>query len=241
VTSRMVVTGAAGDLGRAIATHFARNGWRVDLLDVDDVRLRGVADEVGGRAITCDVRERDDLERAFAVVGADGKIDCLVNAAGLTRPAPSFELSTVDWDAVIGVNLTGTFRTCQAAFPLLRRGSAIVNVSSISGTRARPGRAAYTASKAGVDGLTASLAVEWAPSGIRVNAVAPAWIDNAFLRDLASRGIVDPAELVTKIPLGRLCTDEDVVQAVRFLADPAAAAFITGQVLYVDGGYVVAG
>jgi NAD(P)-dependent dehydrogenase (short-subunit alcohol dehydrogenase family) len=239
----LAVTGAAGDLGRSIATTFATSGWRVALLDVDTQRLGEAAQAAGGRAYNADVTRPQTLSQAFGKISAElGYIDCLVNAAGLTRPAPSESLPDDDWQTVLDVNLSGAFFSCRAALPHLRpSGASVINISSISATRVLPGRAAYSASKAGLNGLTSSLAVEWASRGLRVNAVAPAWIDNTFLRSLADRGVLDPSELASKIPLGRLCTNEDVVAAVEFLADLDKSGFITGQVLHVDGGYLPAG
>lgn len=237
------ITGASGDLGAALARGFASHGWNVALIDLNADALAEIGDPIGGLSVPADVTSTDDVAAAVAAIDATwGRIDALINAAGITRPGASEELSPSDWRRVIDVNLSGAFHASQACFSHLHAtAGSIVNITSIAATRAMPGRAAYTASKAGLEGLTASLAVEWAPRGVRVNAVAPAWIDNAFVRTLAEQGVVDRDDLISRIPLGRLCSNDDVVSAVAFLADSRQSGFITGQTLAVDGGYLPAG
>lgn len=239
-TPVVVVTGAAGGLGAAIARSFSASGWRSVGVDI---RWSVASTDGVHQQIACDISNERAVSRCLEEIETScGRVDCLVNAAGLTRVSPSQSLAVADWDRVLNVTLRGTFLMSQRTFPMLEasRGS-IVNISSISGQRVLPGRLAYSSAKSGLDGLTRSLAAEWAAHGVRVNAVAPAWVDNEFLRKLAADGVLDPGELVEKIPLGRLCTEGDVVEAVRFLSDPLRAGFITGQVLYVDGGYLHAG
>ena len=237
----MVITGAQGGLGKAIARLAFSQGWRLALIDREPSITEDAPPEA--LSIVADVTDPASMRGALEHCKAElGSIDCLVSSAGLTRPGPSAALAREDWETVLTVDLSGAFFVAQAAYPYLRASAgSIVNISSISATRVMPGRAAYSAAKAGLNALTQSLAVEWGPDGIRVNAVAPAWVDNAFLRSLERKGVLDPEELVSKIPLGRLCTDDDVAQAVCFLANRNAASFITGQVLHIDGGYLSAG
>ena len=162
-----------------------------------------------------------------------------MNGAGVNRPGPTHELSLADWDVVIRTNLLGTFLVCRAVgAELLRRGSAgrIVNVSSQMGSVGYPGRAAYCASKHGVNGLTKALAVEWARAGITVNAVAPTFIRTPFTEPMLADERFR-ADVLQRIPMGRIGEVEEVTGAVVFLASPEAG-LITGAVLPIDGGWV---
>lgn len=238
----VVVTGGASGLGRAIAAHARNAGWTVALLDRDHDSVLAAADELGGAALTADVTEPEQLAEAFAAaVSTHGAISGLVNAAGLTRPGPSESLAVADWKTVVDVDLSGTFYTCQAAFPHLAPEAGIVNIASIASVRGLPQRAAYSAAKAGVVGLTRALAVEWASHGVRVNAVGPSWVDTPLLRGLVESGSISEEEMVSKVPLGRLCRPEEVADSVMYLLAPDSARYITGQTLYIDGGYVWAG
>jgi NAD(P)-dependent dehydrogenase (short-subunit alcohol dehydrogenase family) len=148
-------------------------------------------------------------------------------------------VAPADWQRVLDVDLNGTFFACQAAYPHLAPASAIVNLASVLAMRGLPGRVAYTAAKFGVVGITRVLAVEWAGRGIRVNAVGPSWTDTPLIRDQLAAGTLD-LEVLERVPMGRLAQVEDVVGAVVFLLGDGAS-FITGQTLYVDGGYTWAG
>jgi NAD(P)-dependent dehydrogenase (short-subunit alcohol dehydrogenase family) len=238
-TRAVVITGALGGIGRCAAERFAADGFSVVGIDVRRADSAGPYSEL----LVCDLADEDAIAATVdALERSWSDVHCLVNGAGLTRVAPSTELPLSDWEAVHDTTLRGAFLMSRGLFPLLEASSgSIVNISSISARRVLPGRLAYSSAKAGLDALTRSLAVEWAPANVRVNAVAPAWVDSEFLRNLAVAGALDPEELRRKIPMGRLCTETDVVEAIRFLADPERAGFITGQILAVDGGYLHAG
>ncbi|GAA1626600.1 SDR family NAD(P)-dependent oxidoreductase [Georgenia ruanii] len=240
--SVLVVTGGASGLGRAIAAQAAAEGWTVVLVDRDADALAVAAEELGVASTAVDVTDREALGAAFASIAERlGRIGGLVNSAGLTRPGPSEGLAVDDWKLVIDVDLSGTFYSCQAAFDHLAESASIVNIASIGSTRGLPERVAYSAAKAGVVGLTRALAAEWAPLGIRVNAVGPSWVDTPLVRDLIASGTIDEQQMLDKVPLGRLCTPEDVASSVLFLLGSDKAGYVTGQTLYVDGGYVWAG
>lgn len=219
-----LVTGGAGGIGAGCAAALAAAGAtvvRADRLDAD--RHLDVTDEASCRAAVADVVDRH------------GRLDVLVNAAGIVRRGPAATLDDPDWDDVLAVNLTGTFRMCRAAFPALRAaGGAVVNVGSTNGQVAAPDTVAYCVSKAGVHHLTRVLALEWAADGVRVNAVAPTMVATAMTADRRADPVALAAKLAT-IPLGRMATVEDVAAAVVYLASPAAA-MVTGHVLLVDGG-----
>jgi len=234
-----VVTGGAKGIGLGVVRELAREGWQCVILDVDPVVQR-VADELGAACVVADVTRPEELRRAFAAVAERfGPIHGLVNSAGINRTGPSDQLAIVDWERVIDIDLSGTFYACQAAYPHMAPGSAIVNLASVLATRALPGRVAYAAAKHGVVGITRVLAVEWAARPIRVNAVGPSWTDTPLIRDQLAAGTLD-LEVLDRVPMGRLAQVEDVVGAIAFLLSDKAS-FITGQTLYVDGGYTWAG
>ncbi len=190
-----------------------------------------MAKEAGARAVEADV---SDPEQARSLVDAAGELDVLVNNAGITRDGLLARMSDEDWRIVIETNLHGTFHTCRAAVRgmMKRRVGAIVNVSSIVGLHGNPGQTNYSASKAGIIGFTKALARELGNRGVRANVVAPGYIDTRLTQVIAD----DMKELMlANTPLGRFGRPEDVAGAVRFLCSDAAA-FITGEVLLVDGG-----
>ena len=234
-----VVTGGAKGIGLGVVRELLAEDWRCAIFDGDPAG-RAVAEELGCDFAEVDVTDPDGLRRAFAdVADRSGPLQGLVNSAGINRTGPSADLPLEDWRRVIDVDLSGTFYACQAAYPHLAPGAAIVNLASIFAMRALPGRVAYAAAKHGVVGITRVLAVEWADRPIRVNAVAPSWTDTPLIRAQEAAGTIDLGVL-EHVPFGRLARVEDVAGAIAFLLGDKAS-FITGQTLYVDGGYTWAG
>ena len=227
-----LVTGGSRGIGRAIAVELARAGAEVVVgYRTGAAEAEQVAKEIGGRALQADLSVP---EEAAGLVEAAGDIDILVNNAGLTRDGLIARMSDEDWRTVIDTNLGGAFATCRAAARgmMKRRSGSIINLTSVVGLHGNPGQTNYAASKAGLIGLTKALARELATRGVRVNAIAPGYIETALT------GVLPEAvreAILGNTPLGRLGTPEDVAGAVRFLCSDEAS-FITGEVLLVDGG-----
>lgn len=237
-----LVTGASRGIGRAIAEALASAGARVVVNYASSpeaaAEVVGEIEAAGGQAWAhqANVASEAEVETMVkAVLEREGRIDVLVNNAGITRDGLLMRMKTTDWQSVIDLNLTGVFLCTRAVSrPMLKaRSGRIINITSVVGMMGNPGQANYSAAKAGVIGLTRSTAAEFASRGITVNAVAPGFIATDMTRDLN----VEP--ILAAIPLGRLGQPEDVAGAVRFLAADPAAAYITGQVLAVDGGMVM--
>lgn len=241
-----VVTGGASGIGRAAVHAFARVGAQVAILDRDTAAATAMAADLKGsgiaaRAWTLDVADEAAVDRVFqSIADHFGRVDVLVNSAGIAIRRPTAELSRDDWDKVVAVNMTGVFLCSQAASRhMLASGSGrIVNVASImglSGGGLYP-NISYQATKGAVVNMTRALAVEWARQGIRVNAIAPTWVRTPFIKGLAERpDLIAEIERVT--PLGRLAETEDMVGAILFLASDASA-MVTGHTLPVDGGFL---
>jgi 3-oxoacyl-[acyl-carrier protein] reductase len=234
------VTGSTRGIGLAIARALHGAGAKVAIVGREQARAAAVAAELSERSagFACDVADGAQVEAAIAAAeSALGPIDILVNNAGLTRDNILLRLTDADWDAVLDANLKGAFHTTRAVIKgmMKRRAGRIVNITSIVGLTGNKGQANYAASKAGLIGFTKSVAKEYASRGILVNCVAPGFIETdmtAALPDAAR------ASLLEDIALGRLGRPEDVAGAVLFLASDLAA-YVTGQVLVVDGGMVV--
>jgi len=240
-----LVTGAARGIGLATAKRFLADGWSVALLDIDGDNLGRtftvLAKPATTVAITRDVADAAGVSRAVEAIGQKfGRLDALVNNAGIAIFKPILEVTYEDWSRVLAVNLTGPFLCTQAAAPLLRDsgGGAIVNITSISGLRASTLRTAYGTSKAGLAHLTQQQAIELAPLGIRVNAVAPGPVDTAMAKAVHTAEI--RAAYHDAIPLNRYGLESELAEVIFFLCSERAS-YITGQTLAVDGGFEATG
>ena len=240
-----LVTGASQGIGRACALELARAGATVALAARNEAKLAEVATEIaaaGGQAaaFALDVSSEVSIKAgAKAVIERFGKVEILVNNAGITRDGLMLRMKRHDWDDVLGTNLTGAFLLTQALLsPMLKnRWGRIVNISSVVGRTGQAGQVNYAASKAGLIGLTRSMAREVASRGITVNAVAPGYIETPMTAVLDEK---QRAAMMATIPLGRAGTDREIAQAVAFLASDAAG-YITGHVLDVNGGMFMGG
>ncbi len=238
-----IITGASRGIGRAIALALAAEGAKVV---VNYAASSAAAEQVvaaiaesGGDAIAlqADVSQAEQVDALInQTLEKFGRIDILVNNAGITRDTLLLRMKPEDWQAVIDLNLTGVFLCTRAASKgmLKQKSGRIINIASVSGQMGNPGQANYSAAKAGVIGLTKTVAKELASRGITVNAVAPGFIATDMTSELKSE------EILKYIPLGRYGEPEEVAGMVRFLAADPAAAYITGQVFNVDGGMVMA-
>src|SRR5471032_3570210 len=240
-----VVTGGARGIGLAVAERFLAEGYRVALLDIDRKTLLATEKRLRdpGRvlALVCDVSDQKQVLPAIRVVAkAFGRIDALVNNAGIAIFKPILETSLAEWQRVIAVNLGGAFICTHAYAPVMMKsgGGAVVNIASISGLRASTLRVAYGTSKAALIHLTKQQAVELGHVGIRVNAIAPGPVDTEMAKLVHSVAI--RSDYYDAIPLNRYGTTEEIASVAGFLCS-AAASFVTGQVLAVDGGFDAAG
>ncbi len=240
-----LVTGASRGIGLGIAQSFAAAGAAVVLVARDRARLDEAASRIGSPRVwtlPCDLSRAEEVPQTFRrAAAAAGGIDILVNNAGAILRGPAQTIEAEGLHRLIDLHLTATYRlSCEFAQERIASGKpgAIVNISSILAEIARPGVAAYAMTKAGLRQLTRALAVEWAPHGIRVNAVAPGFTRTELTRSQWTDPTLEAA-VKARTPLGRWAEPQDIAQAVLFLASPAAA-FITGQTLIVDGGLTAA-
>jgi 3-oxoacyl-[acyl-carrier protein] reductase len=240
-----LVTGGAQGIGRAIAEELAAAGARLALADVNEAKLAETVAElkaqgIDATAFTVNVSSEESIEAgAKAILEKFGKVEILVNNAGITRDNLMLRMKRADWDLVLNINLTGAFLLTQALLsPMLKnRWGRIVSIASVVGRAGQAGQVNYAASKAGLIGLTRSLAREVASRGITVNAVAPGFIETPMTAVLSDE---QTKAMLATVPLGRRGTPKDVAQAVKFLASDAAS-YITGHVLDVNGGMFMGG
>jgi 3-oxoacyl-[acyl-carrier protein] reductase len=235
-----VVTGGARGIGKAIAMELASKGADIAILDMMSSDTPKELEALGVRAIEvmCNVSDAQKAEEAIKeVVEKLGSVDILINNAGITRDNLMLRMKQEEWDAVISINLTGVYNMCKAVFrPMMKaKAGKIVNIASVVGQMGNPGQANYAAAKAGVIGLTKTIAREFAKKNIQANAVAPGFIDTDMTKKLPQE-VVD--YFISNIPTGTFGTPEDVAKAVSFLSS-ADSNYITGQVINVDGGLVM--
>ncbi|MBD0361708.1 MAG: 3-oxoacyl-[acyl-carrier-protein] reductase [Coleofasciculus sp. C3-bin4] len=238
-----IITGASRGIGRAVALALAAEGAKVVVnyassSDAAQQVVTAITDAGGSAmALQADVSKLEQVDALFnETLEKFGRVDVLVNNAGITRDTLLLRMKPEDWQAVIDLNLTGVFLCTRAVSKVMlkQRSGRIINIASVSGQMGNPGQANYSAAKAGVIGFTKTVAKELASRGITVNAVAPGFIATDMTSDLKSE------EILKYIPLGRYGEPEEVAGMVRFLAADSAAAYITGQVFNVDGGMVMA-
>lgn len=237
---KALITGAAQGIGKAIALMMAKEGADIAISDINlELASKAAAElkSIGGKVIAIEGNVAS-MESAEAMVAGTidglGGIDILVNNAGITRDTLILRMKEEDWDAVINVNLKGTFNCTKAAVKRMskQRSGKIINIASIVGLMGNAGQANYSASKAGVIGLTKTAAREFAARGLNINAVAPGFIATAMTDAIPEKA---RNELTAQIPMGKLGSSEDVAEAVLFLSSPASD-YITGQVISVNGG-----
>ncbi|AFZ68847.1 SDR family NAD(P)-dependent oxidoreductase [Deinococcus peraridilitoris] len=236
-----VITGAAQGIGRRTAQVLAQRGYS---LIVNDVRSPTETErELLGAKVTVvlgDVSAEGTAERlAATALEHFGRIDVLVNNAGISNITPAEDISRAQFERVLAVNLLGPFLLCRTlGRVMLTQGSgSIVNVASVAGLLGIADRAAYNASKHGLIGLTRTLAAEWGGRGVRVNAVCPGWVKTEMDEQDMGAGAYTDADIVNRVPMGRFASPNDIAQAIAYLADPQASGFVNGHALSVDGGW----
>jgi NAD(P)-dependent dehydrogenase (short-subunit alcohol dehydrogenase family) len=242
-----VITGASQGIGRRTAEVLAAKGYALALNDIQSTQAtRNAIRETGAETIEVlgDVSSESDVERiAQAVKQRFGKVDVLVNNAGISFIRPAEETGVDEWRRVLEVNLTGPFLLCRAfGKSMLERGEgAIVNVASVAGLAGIGDRAAYNASKHGLIGLTRTLASEWGGRGVRCNAVCPGWVKTEMDEADQAGGYYSDADIENRVPMARFARPNDIAEAIAFLADPKLSGFVNGMELRVDGGWLADG
>ena len=240
-----VVTGSASGLGLATIERFVTDGYKAVITDINEqlgqeqaARLSLHGASVAFRRM--DVTSEADVDAGIQAIADDfGSVDAFVNNAGIASHGPIETLEFSDWRRVLDINLDGAFLGLRAAGRvMLRQGSgSIVNIASIAWERGAAGRAPYVVAKAGLVGLTRTAAVEWSSRGVRVNAVAPGYIDTPLLRGGYERGAINERDVLARIPAGRVAQASEIAEVVVFLCSPVAT-YITGQTIAVDGGFL---
>ncbi len=243
-----LITGGAKGIGLAISQELINDGWNVVITGRDETALANAVAGLTsgpGKAVgkVMDVRDRASIDAVFTEMRTEfGSLDSLINCAGVIIRDESEVLSEQDWNTVIDTDLSGVFRCSQAAYSDLVEspGATIVNVGSIAGSVGIAGRASYTAAKAGLEGLTRTLGLEWAQRDIRVNAVAPGWTRTEMVAGGIKDGRLSEAALTARIPQQRLAEPSEIAKVVKFLMS-ADSSYITGQTIVVDGGITING
>ncbi|MDP4589447.1 MAG: 3-oxoacyl-ACP reductase FabG [Candidatus Nanopelagicales bacterium] len=243
-----LITGGAKGIGLAISQELINDGWNVVITGRDETALANAVAGLTsgpGKAVgkVMDVRDRASIDAVFTEMRTEfGSLDSLINCAGVIIRDESEVLSEQDWNTVIDTDLSGVFRCSQAAYSDLVKspGATIVNVGSIAGSVGIAGRASYTAAKAGLEGLTRTLGLEWAQRDIRVNAVAPGWTRTEMVAGGIKDGRLSEAALTARIPQQRLAEPSEIAKVVKFLMS-ADSSYITGQTIVVDGGITING
>jgi NAD(P)-dependent dehydrogenase (short-subunit alcohol dehydrogenase family) len=233
-----IITGGAQGIGAACAERFAREGARVVLADVDDARGNALAKELGAMYVHCDVGDKIDVDAMVQkTLAKHGRIDVLVNNAGIFKAAPFLEVTEEDFDAVIRVNLKGAFLVAQAVAREMVKtgGGSVVNMSSVNAVMAIPSIASYNMSKGGINQLTRAMALALADQDVRVNAVAPGTIAT----ELAAKAVLTSedakARILSRTPMKRLGTPDEIADVVAYLASDASS-YLTGEIITADGG-----
>ncbi len=241
------ITGGASGIGFAFAQRWLAQGGLAVLLDFNSEGLARAVDQLGGvgvaRGVVTDVSSRASVDSAFATIAdTEGRLDVGLNCAGISSPGPTAEMEDEAWVRLVDIHLSGTMRACRAAYPLMKAGGrgSLINMSSVATRMGMPKRASYNASKAGIDGLTRSLAVEWVGDNIRVNSVAPGYVRTAFTDQLIAQGDLNVAPIIARTPMARLAEPEEIAASIAFLASDDAS-YVTGATLHVDGGMTVDG
>lgn len=242
---RVLITGAGSGIGAETARALVARGGRVAVFDLDGALATETAEALGAeQALACAGDVTDAAAIGFALDAMEeawGGIDDLVNNAGIYDHAPLLDLTLEQWRQVFEVNLMAPIAVSNAAVRRMAGGGSIVNVSSVLGQVAAPGRGPYCVSKAALISLTRMQAVEWASRKIRVNAIAPGYIMNETTKALAESGSFDTSDICRRTPLGRFGSEQEVMEGICFLLDPARAAYVTGHVLEVNGGWTAYG
>ena len=242
-----LVTGAAQGIGQRTAEVLAQRGFSLVLNDLrspseTSSKVRGAgADVLETLGNVAD--EKAVAQMAEAVMEKFGRIDALVNNAGVSSIAPAEDITTEEWQRVMNINLLGPFLCCRTfGRIMLKQGSgSIINIASVAGLLGVADRAAYNASKHGLVGLTRTLAAEWGGRGVRCNAVCPGWVKTPMDDSAQGAGLYSDNDITGRIPMARFASPDDIAQAVAFLADPALSGFINGHTLSVDGGWAADG
>jgi NAD(P)-dependent dehydrogenase (short-subunit alcohol dehydrogenase family) len=247
-----VITGAAEGIGWACAQSFAKQGYQLALLDMKADTVKQRAAELGPTHIgmTCNVTQTDDVEAAYKVINETwGRVDVLVNNAGIgEQPGKTLEQNAEAFEKILSVHLTGTFLMSQGALKIMQKQDrdekdlrgAIINLGSIASNLGIPGRNAYSAAKAGILGITRSMACEWGPKGIRVNAIMPGYVETALVADLIKKGTLDINAIKHRTPLGRMAKPSEIAEVIAFLASPQAS-YVSGATWQVDGAWSALG